>query len=81
MDRSSIIQNVKNNGFHHYPNFISKNEAKNILNQIISLNGEKGKGNGTTFYNGKRKLVEHLKNLKFEIWCIWREAVIKESRC
>ena len=67
MDRSSIIQNVKNNGFHHYPNFISKNEAKNILNQIISLNGEKGKGNGTTFYNGKRKLVEHLKNLKFEI--------------
>ncbi len=61
-----IIQNVKNNGFHHHPNFIEKDEANDILQKIKSLNSEKGKGNGTTFYNGKRKLIDHAKNLRLK---------------
>tara|TARA_X000000950_G_C13712140_1_gene576677 strand:+ start:76 stop:882 length:807 start_codon:yes stop_codon:yes gene_type:complete len=68
MISNTIIQNVKNNGFHHYPNFIDNGEAKKILKQITSLNSEKGKGKGTTFYNGKRKLIDHAKNLRIKIF-------------
>lgn len=64
MNKSKIALNIENNGFHHIPNFINKEKSIDILNKITSLNDKKGKGNGTTFFNGRRKLFDHLKKLQ-----------------
>lgn len=67
MNFTEIANDVRQNGFHHIPNFINRSESKRLLDSIKSINDSKGKGNGTTFYNGKRKYLDHLKNLKIKV--------------
>lgn len=68
MSKDIVSKKIMDEGAYFIPKFIDKKEVQKIYSMIININNKKGKGEGTTFFNGKRVLLNHLTKFNLNIF-------------
>ena len=69
MNLENISNQIKDEGFILIKNYLNNEETQSIKENITPLyNNKIGKNNGVIFYNGKRILINHIKNMKLNLF-------------
>lgn len=69
MNLENISNQIKDKGFILIKNYLNIEETQSIKENITPLyNNKIGKNNGVIFYNGKRILINHIKNMKVNLF-------------